>query len=86
MSSSDDEFETMMAADGFDLAIIGVAQGVNTKPCLAYSYEACIQILMREADLTEESAQEWMDTNVCNAYVGERSPIFIYNFEEEYNA
>ena len=63
-----------------------MAERIDMKPCLAYSYEACVEILMRELEITDEQAQEFMDLNVCGAYVGEQTPIFIHKWEEEYNA
>ena len=86
MSSNEDGYDTLMGADGFDLAIIGVAERIDMKPCIAYSYEQCIDILMQQADMTEEGAVEYMEHNVCGTYVGEQTPIFIHKWEEEYNA
>ena len=52
------------------------------KPCIAYSYEQCVEILMQQAELDEEGAHEYMEHNVCNTYVGEQTPIFIRAWEE----
>jgi hypothetical protein len=80
MSSEEDEYKTLMKADGFDSAIIGVAEGIGMKPCLAYSYSKFIEILMEQSEMTEEEAVEYMDFNVCGAYVGEQTPIFIHSW------
>jgi hypothetical protein len=85
MSSEEDEYDTLIQADGFDLAIIGVAERIGMKPCIAYSYEQCVEILKQQTEMTEEEAIEFMDFNVCGAYVGEQTPIFIHAWEE-YNA
>jgi len=85
MSSEEDEYDTLIRADGFDLAIIGVAERIGNKPCLAYSYEQCVDILMQQAEMDYEMAVEYMDFNVCGAYVGEQTPIFIHKWED-YNA
>ena len=82
MSFEEDPYDTMLQADGFELAIIGVAERANMKPCIAYSYEQCVEILMQQAELDEEGAQEYMEHNVCNTYVGEQTPIFIRAWEE----
>ena len=81
MSSEEDDYDTLMKADGFDLAIIGVAERIGMKPCIAYSYEQCVEILMQQADMDYEMAVEYMDFNVCGAYVGEQTPIFIHEWE-----
>lgn len=85
MSFEEDPYDTMMQADGFDLALIGVAERIDMKPCLAYSYEQCVDILVQEAGLSHEEAEEYMKHNVCNVYVGEQTPIFI-KAGEEYHA
>jgi len=77
--SSDEE--TLIQADGFELAIIGVAERIGMKPCLAYSYEQCVRILTQETEMSEEEAIEYMNFNVCGAYVGEQTPIFVHEWE-----
>jgi len=73
--------ETLIKADGFDLAIIGVAERIGMKPCIAYSYIQCIEILMQQAGMTQQEAVEFMEFNVCGAYVGEQTPIFVHEWE-----
>ena len=73
--------ETLIKADGFDLAIIGVAERIGMKPCIAYSYTQCIEILIQQAGMTQQEAVEFMEFNVCGAYVGEQTPIFVHEWE-----
>ena len=62
-----------LKADGFDGAILGCTnEGV-----LVYSVEQCINILIAEG-LSEIDAIEHMNFNVIGAYVGDYTPIFIY--------
>ena len=63
--------EDFQIADGFDEAVIGVE---SRSMRLIYSRSKCIEILMR--DMSREEAEEYFDFNVCDAYVGEKTPIW----------
>lgn len=65
--------EEFLFADGFDEAIVGVdSKGLR----LVYSIEACIETLMK--DMCFEDAHEYFFFNVEGAYMGEKTPIFVY--------
>ena len=66
--------EEILIADGFDDAIIGLTQ---TDHVVVYSINKCIDILIAQ-DMTREDAIEYFDYNVSGAYVGEKTPIWIY--------
>jgi hypothetical protein len=36
--------------------------------------------------MTTEEAQEWMDYNIVSAWVGEKTPAFLWPFEVENEA
>ena len=63
--------EELLIADGFDDAIIGVA---DDSMRLVYSIKKCVDILMKNMD--EEDALEYFNFNVRCAYVGEKTPIW----------
>lgn len=65
--------EEFLKADGLDEAVLGFE--VNTGK-LVYSIPMCIKILM-DQDMTEEDAFEFFYYNILDAYVGEKTPIFI---------
>ena len=69
--------EEALLADGFEDALIGYLRGSNI--VAVYDYNLCIHILM-EDNMTYEQAMEYMEYNVVNAYVGEKTPIFISVF------
>ena len=69
--------EELLFADGFDSAIIGVDVVSNR---VVYSHGLMMEVLVLEG-MTEEDALEYLDYNVINAYVGERTPIYIYEYE-----
>tara|TARA_R100000306_G_scaffold50866_1_gene47934 strand:- start:322 stop:603 length:282 start_codon:yes stop_codon:yes gene_type:complete len=66
-----------MQADGFDEAIIGVAERAGQEPILAYDREACIKVLMSRDGMSLDVAEEYFEFNVVGAYVGDLTPIFI---------
>lgn len=79
-----DEVENdYLLADGFNEAIIGIASRCGSRDTIAYDYEKCIEILMRE--MSEEDAYEYMEYNVTGAYVGELTPIFIREIIDDDN-
>lgn len=70
-----EEFGDLLFADGFDDAILGVAERIGMEPVVAYSTPKIIEILAR--DMTEDEAVEYFEFNILGAYVGERTPVFI---------
>lgn len=71
---------TLIKAAGLDLAIIGVAEGIGIEPCVAYSFEKSVLLLMQQG-MTEEEAIEHIDVNLIGAYVGGNTPIVIHELE-----
>jgi hypothetical protein len=77
--------------DGFDEAIIGMAERINLGPVVAYDVEKIIEILMKdmevdpddledgrtEEDVKREMAYDYFYFNVQGAWMGEFTPIFI---------
>ncbi|MEU8309864.1 hypothetical protein AB0C84_40465 [Actinomadura sp. NPDC048955] len=80
----DREYEgEILLADGFDSAIVGVAEGWFAgnlhRQVALYDYARCTEVLIAEG-MTEEDADEFMAMNVCGAYVGEGTPVFAVFF------
>jgi len=92
---SRDEIEEInpdaLLCDGFDEAIIGMAERINLGPVVAYDVNKMIEILMKtmepdEADLDEAEtiedakytmAYEYFEYNIKGAWLGEFTPVFI---------
>lgn len=70
-----EEYEGLLFADGFDEAILGVAERIGMEAVVAYSTPKIIEILACE--MTEDEAVEYFEFNILGAYVGERTPVFI---------
>lgn len=65
--------EEFLVANGLNDAIIGV----STDTRLVYSVDKIIEILTLEQGLTYEESVEHFCFNIQNAYMGEKTPIFI---------
>jgi len=72
----------MLKATGFDKAIIGVAERCRSENVIAYDANECIQILIDQG-MTDTEAVEYFSYNVLGAYVGENTPMFIWNYTLE---
>ena len=70
-----EEFGDLLFADGFDDAILGVAERIGMEAVVAYSTPKIIEILAR--DMTEDEAVEYFEFNILGADVGERTPVFV---------
>lgn len=69
--------EDALLCDGFDEAIIGVAERINLGPVVAYDVEKIINILMDRDGMTYEGAYEYYSFNIVGAWMGDYTPIFI---------
>ena len=67
----------MMRADGFDEAILGVAQRCGQPEIIAYDTEKILEILQAREGMTAEEAVEYFEFNIAGAWVGEETHIFI---------
>lgn len=72
-----ENYETVILADGFEDAFIGIAERCAHNPVAVYDYERCVQTLMRRDGMTDEEACEWMEFNVLGTYVGDQTPWFL---------
>ena len=66
--------EEAMLADGHDDALAGY----DTKGRAIYFVDAIIGTLMQRDGMTQEEAIEFFDFNIAGAYVGEYTPIYMY--------
>jgi hypothetical protein len=66
-----------LLCDGFDEAIIGMAERINLGPVVAYDVDKMLEIMVERDGMTYEEAQEFFDFNIIGAWMGEFTPIFI---------
>ena len=69
------EDETILLADGFEKAFLGIARQFG-KPFAVCDRTMCIAILFDQG-MTLDEAEEYFQFNVEGAYVGDTTPAFI---------
>lgn len=72
-----------LKADGFDDAIIGLAEGWfgNQHHCVVcYDFQKCVDILCERDGMDPEEAEEFLEFNTLGAYVGPNTPVFLYRW------
>jgi hypothetical protein len=67
--------------DGFDEAIIGMAERINLGPVVAYDVEKILEIMIERDEMTYEEAMEFFDFNIQGAWMGDFTPIYITKLE-----
>ena len=67
-----------LLADGFDEAVIGITFGVNA--VAVYSVGKILDILVDEG-MSMEDAIEHFEYNIAGSYVGEKTPMWVYDLD-----
>lgn len=75
----------MLKIDGFDDAIIGMADGWLPTPKLVYDGEKILAILMDQG-MSDIEAIEYCNFNIEGAYVGDETPLIVWPYEDEEDA
>lgn len=70
--------------DGFDDAIIGLAERINLELVAAYDVEKILEIIRTRDGMSYEEAYEYYEYNIKGAWMGDYTPVFVevYNPEE----
>ena len=80
-----------LLCDGFDEAIIGMAERINLGPVVAYDVEKMLSILSLDMEVDESDLQEgetienikysmaleYFEYNILGAWMGDNTPVFI---------
>lgn len=64
-------------ADGFEGALVGVAERCGQPSLAVYDADRCIGILERQG-MTRDEAAEFFSFNVSGAWHGEHTPLFLW--------
>lgn len=68
----------MRKCDGFDDCILGVMERFGQEPILAYDKDKMLDKLSVDLiDLTPQETEEWFDSNIIGAWVGDETPCFV---------
>ena len=71
-----DDDDELLFADGFDEAILGVAQRFNDT-FVVYDKQKVLAIMVERDGMTHQEAMEFFDFNIVGAFVGPRTPAFM---------
>jgi len=71
-----------LLCDGFDDAIIGMAERINLGPVIAYDVDIMMDIMMKRDGMTYEEAFEFFNFNIIGAWMGDHTPIFITTIQK----
>lgn len=66
-----------LLCDGFNEAIIGMAERINLGPVVAYDVQKIIEIMVERDGMTYEEAYEFYDFNIVGSWMGDFTPVFI---------
>jgi len=69
--------EEVIKIDGYDDCIVGIGFRFGTGQILIYDTELIIKKLMKD-NMSYEEAYEYMEFNMMGAYVGDKTPIFLF--------
>lgn len=72
----------MLRIDGFDEAIIGVAEAWLPAPKLVYDGVKILDVLMDQG-MSDIDAMDYCNFNIEGAYMGDDTPIIVWPYEEE---
>jgi len=72
-----------LLADGFEDAIIGVAERCGQPTLVVYDCHKCLDILMQRDGMDHEEALEFFMFNTTGAWVGENTPLFMWPFNSD---
>ena len=75
--------DDLLFADNFDAAIIGVSIGCDSGR-VVYSTKKMAEVLVQDDGMSYEEAWEYLEFNTFNAYVGENTPIYVEELDDEY--
>lgn len=68
----------MLKANGFDNALIGIGRRCSQEDVLVYNFNKAVKILVNRDKMTEEEAVEYLEFNTVGAWVGDKTPMFVY--------
>lgn len=69
-----------LLCDGFDEAIVGMAERINLGPVVAYDVDKMLEIMVKRDGMTYEEAMEYFDYNILGAWMGDNTPVYIQTY------
>jgi hypothetical protein len=73
--------QELIAADGFDDAILGIVEQFN-RAFVVYDRQKVIDTLIERDGMTHEDAEEWFVFNIVGSWVGEATPGYLIRWQD----
>ncbi len=70
-------------ADGYDAALIGIAERCGQPTLAVYSVPAMINVLVERDGMSEEEAAEFISFNTLGCWAGENTPLFFWPLKDD---
>lgn len=74
--------EEALLADGYEDAIIGVAERCGQPTLVVYDAWKCVEILIERDGMDPEEAMEFFQFNTLGAWMGINTPLFMWKKED----
>ena len=76
--------EEIMLMDGFEDAFIGFSRRCGQPTLATYSWKEMIRVLVESEGMDEEEAVEYIEYNCAGAWMGELTPVILYEHEDPF--
>jgi hypothetical protein len=74
--------EEIMLMDGFEEAFIGFSRRCGQPTLATYSFNKMLQVLTDRDGMEVEEAEEYISFNCVGAWMGELTPVILYEHGE----
>jgi hypothetical protein len=74
--------EEIMLMDGFEEAFIGFSRRCGQPTLATYSFNKMLQVLTDRDGMEIEEAEEYISFNCVGAWMGELTPVILYEHGE----
>lgn len=74
--------EDALLADGFEEAIVGIAERCGQPTLVVYDAWKCVEILISRDGMDPDEAMEFFQFNTLGAWMGENTPLYLWRKEE----
>ena len=78
LAGVDPEILLLEPRDVFDTAVLGYVERFGQETIACYDYDQVMDCLQKDMDMDHSSAEEWFSYNIIGAWVGERTPCFLF--------
>jgi hypothetical protein len=74
--------EDALMADGYEDAIVGIAERCGQPTLVVYDAWKCVEILIKRDGMDPDEAMEFFQFNTLGAWAGENSPLYLWRKED----